>query len=284
MAIEDGGFMEIYILGLVSVSAHGGRTEIRANKVRAMLATLALDAGKAIAHVELADELWSGQPVGNTLNALQATATRIRKVLDDPGSSPKSPTVLRAVRNGYLLDVPPACVDGNRFLDLAAQGSAMLHNQPEQALELLQSSLELWRGPALLDAGDGLRCRGAAALYDERRMTVWEDLISARLAVGDERQAISELQQLTAQYPLRERFCELLMLALYRTGRQGEALDVFQTTWRRLDEELAVQPGIPLQRRHAEILAQDPALTDPSAVWSGHRAPGARGLDLLRAP
>ncbi|MFD9905369.1 BTAD domain-containing putative transcriptional regulator [Streptomyces sp. NPDC059063] len=226
-----------------------------------MLATLALDAGRAVAHADLADELWAGQPLGNARNALQAHATRLRKALDGHGPRRRGATVLRAVRGGYLLDVPPGCVDGNTFLDLATRGAAALAGRPGHAIELLQAALELWQGPALLDAGDGLRCRGAAALFDERRLTVWEDLVSARLATGDASRAVAELRRLVAQHPLRERFCELLMLALYRTSRQAEALELFHATRRRLDEELGVQPGLVLQRRHTEILSQDPALS-----------------------
>lgn len=267
--------MYIDLLGTVSVTVSGKRQEIRANKVRALFATLALEAGRAISHVELTEELWSGRSLGNARNALQAHATRLRKVLDGPAGRPDGSTVLRAVRNGYLLDVPRDAVDGNRFLDLAAQGAAALHGEPERAIPLLEEALTLWRGPALLDACDGLRCRSAAALFEERRLTVWEDLISARLSVGDERHAIAELQQLVAKYPMRERFCEQLMLALYRTGRQGDAVRLFHWTRRRLDEELGVRPGLPLQQRFAEILAQDPALTLPSAVWADRRAAAA---------
>lgn len=258
--------MHINILGPVSVAADGELHGIQANKVRAMLATLALDAGRAVAHGDLADELWAGRPLGNTRNALQAHATRLRKVLDGHRPCRPGAAVLRAVRGGYLLDVPPGCVDGDRFLDLATRGAAALSVAPERAIELLQAALELWRGPALLDAGDGLRCRGAAALFDERRLTVREDLIRARLTVGDAARAVAELRRLVAQHPLRERFCELLMLGLYRTGRQAEALELFHVTRRRLDEELGVQPGIVLQRRHTEILSQDPALSLSTAT------------------
>lgn len=258
--------MQIGILGTVSVTVSGKQHEIRASKVRAMLATLALDAGRAISHLELVDELWSGQPLGNARNALQAHATRLRRVLDGPG-----PTPLRSVRNGYLLDIPHDSIDGNRFLVLAAQGAAALRDHPERALELLQAGLQLFRGPALLDAGDGLRCRAAAALFDERRLAVWEDLISARLAIGDERRAVAELKQLVGQHPLHERFRDQLMLGLYRSGRQSDALELFHQTRRLLDKELGLRPGLPLQRRYVEILAQDPALTLPSAVWAGHR-------------
>ncbi|MFL4951231.1 BTAD domain-containing putative transcriptional regulator [Streptomyces sp. MMS24-I31] len=263
--------MHIEILGTVCVTVGGQEREIRSNKVRAMFATLALEPGRAISHLELADELWSGQPLGNVHNALQAHAARLRKILEGPSRGRAAGTVLRAVHNGYVLDIPHESVDGNRFLDLAARGSAALRHDPCQAIELLESGLRLWRGPALLDAGDGLRCKAAAALFDERRLTLWEDLVSARLAVGDVRQAAAELRPLVAQHPLNEHLCAQLMTALYRSGRQGEALTLYHRTRRRLDEDLGVQPGLFLQQRYAEILAQDPALTltgitEPSSI------------------
>ncbi len=260
--------MHIDILGSITVTTHGEERTIGSNKTRAVLATLAVEAGHAISLDELADELWSGRPPRNSRNALQAHATRLRKVLDgEPGESR-----LRAMRNGYILDVPRESVDANRFLELAADGAAALHTDPARAVELLRSALRLWRGPALLDAGDGLRCRAAAALFEERRLTAWEDLATARLALNDERNAIAELTRLVAQHPRRERFCEQLMLALYRSGRQSEALELFQLTRQRLDRDLGIEPGLPLKRRHAEILAQAPELTLPSAAWSHQRA------------
>jgi DNA-binding SARP family transcriptional activator len=165
------------------------------------------------------------------------------------------------VYNGYVLDIPRESVDGNRFLDLAARGSTSLRHDPYRAIELLESGLRLWRGPALLDAGDGLRCKAAAAMFDERRLTMWEDLVSARLAIGDVRQAAADLRSLVSQHPLHEHLCAQLMIALYRSGRQGEALTLYHRTRRRLDDDLGVQPGLLLQQRYAEILAQDPALT-----------------------
>jgi DNA-binding SARP family transcriptional activator len=269
--------VRIDLLGTVSVTVNGHAQEIRAGKPCAMLATLALDAGRAVSTVDLADELWAGRHLGNTRNALQAHATRLRRVLDGPDRPARGGTVLRAVFNGYQLDLPADRVDSNRFLELAGRGGAALPHRPDRALELLQAALDLWRGPALLDAGDGLRCRTAAAVISERRLIVWQDLVSARLALGDERRAIADLRQLVAQYPLHERFCEQLMLALYRCGRQGEALDHFHRTRRRLDEELGLRPGQPLQRRHAEILSQDPVLAMPAAVWARHGEPARAG-------
>ncbi|WP_369387655.1 BTAD domain-containing putative transcriptional regulator [Streptomyces sp. CG1] len=261
--------MEINLLGPISVENDGVSAGIGANKVRALLATLALEAGMAISHAELVDELWSGNPLENTLNALQVTVTRLRKVLDRVAGRSSGASMLKAVHNGYVLTVPPECIDGNRFLDLAAEGTAALRERLERAVRVLEASLSLWRGSALLDAGDGLRCRGAAALFEERRLVVLEELASARLATCRENEAIPELQRLVAQFPLRERFSELLMLALYRTGRQGEALEAFRVVGRRLDEQLGVPPGHGLRACHARILAQDPALCGPSAILPG---------------
>jgi DNA-binding SARP family transcriptional activator len=259
-----GGLVNINLLGTISVTVCGNSHEIPASKVRTMLAMLALEAGHAISHMELADELWAGRLLGNMKNALQAHATRLRRVIDHSVTEPRG-TVLRAVRNGYLLDIPPESVDANRFLDLAAKGSAALPGDPARAVELLEAGLRLWHGPALLDACDGLRCRSAATHFEERRLTVWEDLIDARLMLGKDRQAIADLQQLMAKNPMRERFCEQLMLALYRTGRQSDALELFHRTRQRLDDELGVQPCLPLRWRYTEILNHDPVLAHGAA-------------------
>lgn len=260
--------MFIDLLGPVMINADGRRYSM-ANKVRNMLAALALEAGRAVSYDELADELWSEQPLGNTRNALQAHATRLRKVLETAAERPGAVPLVRAVWGGYMLDMQPSSVDSNRFLELAAQGSQALDRDPQRALERFRASLALWRGPALLNARDGFRCRGAAALLEERRLTVWEGLVKARMLLGDEAHAIAELQQLVAQHPLRETFCDLLMLALYRSGRQSDALELFRATRRRLVDELGVQPGLSLQRRHVEILSHDPALALSSAVQPG---------------
>jgi DNA-binding SARP family transcriptional activator len=251
--------LQIDLLGTVTVTEGGCGQEVGANKVRVMLAVLALEAGTAISHVELAEELWAGQRLRNPRNALQAHATRLRRILRRGVSDPSAPA-LRAVRNGYRLDIPRDYVDAYVFMDLAARGAAALATDPGRALELLQAGLRLWRGPALVDARDGLRCRSAAMLFDERRLATWEDLVTALLAVGDTRRAIAELRRLVANHPSREGFCDQLMLSLYRSDRQVEALDVYHRTRQHLDDELGIMPGPSLQRRYEQILAHDPDL------------------------
>lgn len=274
---SNGAGVRIDVLGTVSVAVGGVRTELRAGKVRAMLATLALEAGRTISHDELIEELWPGEFLRNPRNALQAHATRIRRILEGCTEWPEQGLVLRARYKGYVLDIPRDFVDGNRFLDLTARGVAALSSRPESALEFLHAGLGLWRGPALLDTRAGQRCRGAAALLEERRLGAWEDLVSARLLLGDDRQAVAELQRLVASHPTRERLCELLMLALYRSGRQSEALHLFHRTRQRLGEELGVEPGRSLQRLYGDILVQDLALESPDAVRPGRHTSRVAG-------
>ncbi|WP_107657378.1 AfsR/SARP family transcriptional regulator [Nocardia suismassiliense] len=256
---EEDDVVYIDLLGPISLVTSGGRTELRARKIRTMLAMLALQAERTVYHNELSEELWPGEVLKNPLNALQAQATRIRRIV---GTSIE----LRAVQSGYLLDTPRDTVDANRFLDCTARGFRDLTLDPKRALRSLQQGLQLWRGPALLNTHTGERCRSAAAFLEEQRALAWEDLVTAHLLLGDNRQASVELQRLLAANPLRERLCELLMLALYRSGRQSEALHLFHRTRQRLDAELGVEPGRALLRLYEGILAQDRALDSARAV------------------
>jgi DNA-binding SARP family transcriptional activator len=249
--------MEIEILGSLAVVS-AGRHPVGGTKVRATLATLALNVGRVVSCEELVDELWGDRWPRNARNALQAHIARLRRLLDA-----HTDRALETVDSGYLLDLPHDAVDANRFHGLVARGAQAVSDRPRLAVELLEQALRLRRGPALLDAGQGARCRAAASWFDESHVIAREDLMAARLALGDERAVASELEQLIAQYPLRERLYELLMLALYRGGRQAEALDVFHRLRHRLGDDLGLQPGIGLQRRYRAILAQDPALAMP---------------------
>ena len=256
--------MDINILGYTTIVQDGQEIRIPATRSRVLLTILGLEAGRLISVEELADELWSGAPLLNARNALQANVMRLRRALQSATSQPAS-QLLRAVPHGYLLDLSREAVDANRFVDLAEQGAASVRHDPARAKQLLLDGLRLWRGPALADGGDGLRCRAAAVLLEEYRLSAWEDLISARMALGEHRQVIGDLRQLVERNPLRECHVEQLMVALYRCGRQREALTLFHQTRQRLDAELGVQPGQQLQRRYTEILAQDPALSQAPA-------------------
>ncbi|WP_334028760.1 AfsR/SARP family transcriptional regulator [Nocardia terpenica] len=260
------GSTRIDLLGSISVVADGARKELRSSKIRSMLAVLALEAGHVVYYDELVEELWPRELLKNPRNALQAHATRIRKTLEQCANGMQREVELRAVYNGYVLDIPRDFVDCNRFLDLTTRGVAELHSDPARALRLLQQGLGLWRGPALLNTHTGERCRSAAVYLEERRLLAWEDMVSALLIQGDTRQAAAELHRLVAVHPTRERLCALLMLTFYRSGRQCEALRLFHRTRKQLDDELGVEPSRCLARLYEDILAQDSALESVDAV------------------
>ncbi|MBP2320256.1 DNA-binding SARP family transcriptional activator [Kibdelosporangium banguiense] len=245
--------MRIQLLGPLSVSVPGRRGDVGSRKVRTVLARLALSPGVPVPCEQLVHELWGDKPMGNARNALQANIARLRKILGGPD-------LVRTLGNGYLLDVPPQAIDVHRFGYLADQGSARVERAPKEAVHLLEAALRLWRGPALCDVLDGAWCRAEAGRLDERRLIAREDLIAARLANAEDRGVLSELKQLVTEHPERERLSEQLMLALYRSGRQSEALNVFHYTRTRLGKELGLQPSRALRSLYQAILVQDVVL------------------------
>jgi SARP family transcriptional regulator, regulator of embCAB operon len=253
--------MEIRILGTMSVTVDESNHAIRARKLRTILAVLALSPGQIVSFDELIDELWTECDLHNAKNALQANAMRLRKQLETYGINEHYGGSIRTINAGYVLEMPPEAIDGNRFLSLADTGAYLTKADPVKAIVLLQRALSLWRGPALTDTGDGFRCKTAAVRLEERRISAQEDLISVRLRVGEERIAVTELQQLVGRYPERERFSEQLMLALYRCGRQMEALAVFHSTRRWLSIELGLEPNRALDIMYQAILVHDPILS-----------------------
>jgi DNA-binding SARP family transcriptional activator len=250
--------MEVQILGPLLIVAEG-RRPVGGTKVRGTMALLALRVGTIVSYQELVDELWGDRPPGNTRNALQANIARLRRLLECAGAG----ETLQTVGQGYRLDLHRDAVDADRFRRLSASGTRCLAEQPGRAVELLEQALRIWRGPALIDAGAGAHCRAAARWLNDSRLATQEDLLAARLALGDERAVAPELETLLVQHPLRERLYDLLMLALYRSDRQADAVAVFHLLRRRLSDDLGLQPGHTVQRRYRAILDHDPALTAP---------------------
>lgn len=250
--------MHISILGPLLVGDGQRTTGLRAKKIRVMLAMLALNPGQVVSFDELIDELWADVPLKNARNALQANATRLRKTLESLG--PEGSGLLHTVENGYVLNAPADVLDAQRFLQTSEQGAMVVNSRPQEAIAILQDSLALWRGPALLDASDGPRCRAAALRLDEQRKTARDNLIEAQLQAGEAGVVVPQLQQLLAQHPERERFSEQLMTALYQSGRQSEAIDIFHRTRKWLDRELGLKPSRRLSHLYQAILTQDPSL------------------------
>ncbi len=278
--------MEFSILGPVEVTVSGRPLELSGARARAVLATLIVHANHVVAAEQLLDELWPSQPADRALASLQVRMSELRKVLRSAADSPGSPGADRLSTRppGYLLRATPAELDSCRFTELtAAAAAAMAGGSPAVALHRLDEALRLWRGPALAGV-DAPSARTEAGRLEELRLAALEARAEALLECGKLGDAIVELETLTAAHPLRERLWSLRMLALYRAGRQADALRAYRDLRAILAGELAIEPGPALRELHTGILRQDPAL-DRAALDrlpvgerdAGNRGAGQRG-------
>ncbi len=270
--------MEFSILGPVDVTVGGRSLELSGARARAVLATLIVHANHVVAAGQLLDELWPLQPADRALASLQVRMSELRKVLRSAADSPGADR-LSTRPPGYLLRVTPAELDSCRFTGLTAEAAnAMAGGNPAIALHCLDEALRLWRGPALAGI-DSPSVRTEAGRLEELRLAALEARAEALLECGKFGDAIAELETLTAAHPLRERLWSLRMLALYRAGRQADALRAYRDLRAILAGELAIEPGLALRDLHTGILRQDPALDRPAPGEqdAGHRGRGQRG-------
>lgn len=252
--------MEFKVLGPMEVSESGRLIEIGPRMQRAVLALLVVDAGRVVSVDRLTDELWGDELPGAATGVLQGYVSNLRRALE-PERAPRAPPRLLVTQPpGYVLRVPLDAVDAARFETLAAQGRAHLAaGRPDAAQDALGRGLRLWRGLPYADVElDGLRPEVTRLV--ELRAVATEDLVEAELTTGEQSMAVADIERLVAAEPLRERRWELLILSLYRCGRQAEALRAFQQARRTLGEELGIEPGPALRRLEASVLAQDPSI------------------------
>ncbi|MFE7463957.1 BTAD domain-containing putative transcriptional regulator [Streptomyces sp. NPDC057499] len=258
--------MRFGVLGPLAVwDAAGDLVKVPEAKVRALLAALLVREGRAASADRLIDELWGDEPPGNPANALQAKVSQLRRAIGRD----------RVVRQGvgYRLALAAADgagageVDAARFLALVADARTVA--DPGERAAGLAAALGLWRGPAYADFADEEFALAAAHRLDEQRVAVLEEHAEARLEAGDDPLLTGELADLVAQYPLRERLRAVQLRALYRAGRQSEALASYADLRGRLADELGLDPGPGLVALHDAILRQDPSLEA--------RAPRAQG-------
>jgi YVTN family beta-propeller protein len=274
--------MEIRLLGAVEASADGTALPLGGPRQRAVLADLALQAGQLVAADRLIDDLWGERPPASAKHTLETYISRLRHVLNTSGTA-SLPLVTRP--GGYLLDAAPACIDVCQFRDLAARGSgARDHGDPAAAVTLLSSAVQLWRGPALADVQDAPFAVLARQRLDEERLTASEKLAEVRLALGQHRELVPELEALISGSPYRERFHAQLMLALYRSGRQAEALAAFGRARDLLAGELGLEPGRELRELQRAVLLQAPGLEPDGGQAAGQApqhepAPASRSVD-----
>ncbi len=266
--------MELRLLGPLEVLDDEGRVvEVRGSKPKGLLALLGLRAGAVVSAGRIVEQLWGDREIRDPLNAVQVLVSKLRRAL--AAASGQGYQLIATTGSGYRLDVAPEVVDAVRFDQLTSEGRRLLGDGlAEAAAVTLREALGLWRGPALEDFGDDF-AHGDRTRLEELRATAVELRIDADLALGRHEQAAAELATLTSEYPLRERLRSQQMLALYRAGRQGEALRAYRAARTVLGEELGLDPGPELQRLEAAILARDPAL-DLAAAAVRDPAPSGR--------
>jgi len=255
--------MRFGILGPLEVAENGGRTlGLGGHKQRSVLAILLLHANEAVSQDRLVEELWSGHSPASAAASLQAYVSRLRRALGEEGR-------IATTAGGYLLRVAPGELDRERFERLAGEGSkAVATGDWELASGKLREALGLWRGLPLSDFQYDSFAQAEIARLSELHIEVVEQRIEAQLAQGREAGLIGELEGLVREHPLRERLCGQLMLALYRAGRQADALAAYRELSGVLREELGLQPSESLRELEREILSQDPSLSAPAAQTS----------------
>jgi DNA-binding SARP family transcriptional activator len=241
------------ILGPLEVEGSAGEIQLGGGKQRALLALLLLHANEVVRSDRLIELLWTEAPPADATKGLQVHVSRLRRAL--------GADVLRTRPGGYVLTVEAQSFDLRRFEERAAAGRELLaHGDAAGARRALAEALTLWRGAPLPELASDPFARPDIARLEELRLAATEDRIEADLALGAHAQLVGELEALVARHPLRERLRAQLMLALYRCGRQAEALAAYRDARRALVDELGIEPGKSLQELEQAILRQDAAL------------------------
>jgi DNA-binding SARP family transcriptional activator len=245
--------MEFRILGPLEVRDGGRAIPTGSGRQRELLALLILNANETVSTDRIVDELWGGRPPRSAPKVVQNHVSHLRRALGDG--------LLVTHGSGYALSLALGQLDLDRFEQLLQQGrEAAAAGDADQGAELLRSALHLWRGEPLADVAYAPFAQPEIARLDERRLAAVEQLMDAELRLGRHQDLVGELRSLVAAHPLRERLRAQLMLALYRSRRQAEALAVYQEARRVLVDELGIEPSPELQQLERSILQQDPAL------------------------
>ena len=267
--------MEFRLLGPVEARRDDRPIALGGAKPRALLALLLLHANEVVSRDRLIDALWSDRAPGTAEHSLDVQVSRLRKAF--------APDELLVTRSGgYLLEVEPEQIDARRFERLLEEGRrANAAGRPEEAVEILDHALALWHGSALADVAYEDFARAECDRLDELRLAAAEERIDGRLALGEHDALIAELDALVAKHRLRERLRGQQMLALYRAGRQAEALRAYSDFRAHLAEELGIEPGQSLKELEQAILRQDSALEAPRPAGATRRRRIAAGALAL---
>lgn len=277
--------MRFRILGPLEVDAEGHAATLGGTKPRAALAVLLLHPNEPVSAERLAVALWGEEVPAGAVRTVQVHVSRLRKALGDPD-------VITTDGAGYRLRVRPGELDAQVFDRLVAEGrEALSAGDAERAARSLRDALSLWRGPPLHELAAVPFAPPEIGRLEEQRLAALEARVEADLATGRHAELVGELQRLTTRHPWRETLQRQLMLALYRCGRQAEALAVYRETQRQLADELGLEPGEELRRLEGQMLAHAPELDPPQpaavAPVAGappeHPAPARKLLSIVFA-
>jgi DNA-binding SARP family transcriptional activator len=246
--------MEFLILGPVEARDERRAVRLGGSKQRALLAILLLRAGEVVSTDRLIQGLWGEDPPSTAPKMVQVFVSRLRSSLEEGGAQ----RVLFTQPPGYVLHIEPDQLDVARFESLAASARAVIDSDPGTASSTLRQALDLWHGAPLADVALEPFAAAAIVRLDELHLSALEDRVDADLALGRQADLVAELRDLVGSNPLRERLRGQLMLALYRSGRQAEALEVYRDGRAALADVLGIDPGPELQRLETAILRQDP--------------------------
>jgi DNA-binding SARP family transcriptional activator len=249
--------VEFRILGELEVLADSGqRVDVVGHRQRALVALLATHPNEAVSADRLVDALWEDETPANAANALQTVVSRLRRSLGETRVLTRSP--------GYALRAEPSEIDAGRFEQLAATARRELEaGNADVAVDTFRGALALWRGPALSEFAYARFAQPEVARLEERRLAVTEERIEAELALGRHGDLVAELDQLASANPLRERLQAQRLLALYRSGRQADALARYRDLRTLLRDAHGLEPGTALRELERAILLHDPALDPP---------------------
>jgi DNA-binding SARP family transcriptional activator len=265
--------MDFRVLGPLEVGGDEGTLELGGIKQRSLLAMLLLHAGEVVSTDRLTDALWGASPPLTAGKTIQVYVSRLRRALADDRLVTRQP--------GYVLYVEPEELDLARFEQLVAEARAV---SAESAASKLKEALALWRGPPLADLAYEEFAQAEIARLEEVRIAAIEQRVEAELALGHHADLVPELETMVARHPLRERFRHQLMLALYRSDRQADALEAYQRARRELSDGLGLEPSESLRQLEAAILRQDAELAAPHAPAQARVATGTTERALLVAP
>jgi DNA-binding SARP family transcriptional activator len=263
--------LTVAVLGPVELRRDGARLVVPAGKTTEVLVRLALDAGMLVRAERLIEDLWSEQTRGIARNTLQSKVSKLRRVLGDPG-------LVTGGGAGYTLAIDPGCVDALEVVRLAESATSVrAAGDADAAVRVCATALAMFRGELLPGGGEGEWLAPFRARLEETRLRLTEDHLAARIDLGAAGELIGELEGLVAVHPLREGLWKLLITALYRAGRQADALAAYRRVQQRLADELGLDPGAELQRVEQQVLLHDRGLDVPARDIPAILAEPARG-------